>query len=56
MTMRWIWFPQSSWSARVGTKVAPTIDAAPFRAGDPARPGDERFAALKLAFFAPGQH
>jgi pimeloyl-ACP methyl ester carboxylesterase len=37
-----------------GKTVPPEINAAPFRAGDPGLPGDERLAALRLAFFAPG--
>jgi pimeloyl-ACP methyl ester carboxylesterase len=41
-------------AAASGTKVAADIDAAPFRAGDLTLPEDERLAALKLAFFAPG--
>lgn len=34
--------------------VAPEINDAPFRAGDPTLPEEERLAALRLAFFAPG--
>ena len=36
------------------TKVAAEVNAAPFVAGDPTRPEEERLAALRLAFFAPG--
>jgi pimeloyl-ACP methyl ester carboxylesterase len=32
----------------------PEINGAPFRAGDPNLPEDERLATLELAFFAPG--
>ena len=32
----------------------PEINGAPFRAGDPTLPEEERLAALRLAFFAPG--
>ena len=35
-------------------EVAPRINNAPFVAGDLARPEEERLAALRLAFFAPG--
>ncbi|WP_428483272.1 alpha/beta fold hydrolase [Rhodopila sp.] len=35
-------------------KVAPEVNKAPFVAGDPTRPEEERLAALRLAFFAPG--
>jgi pimeloyl-ACP methyl ester carboxylesterase len=41
-------------AAASGRTVAPEVDSAPFRAGDPALPEDERLAALRLAFFAPG--
>jgi pimeloyl-ACP methyl ester carboxylesterase len=41
-------------AAASGKKVPPEINSAPFRAGDPSRPTEERLAALKLAFFAPG--
>jgi pimeloyl-ACP methyl ester carboxylesterase len=34
--------------------VPPEINNAPFVAGDPALPKEERLAALRLAFFAPG--
>lgn len=34
--------------------VPPEINNAPFRAGDPTLPEEERLAALRLAFFAPG--
>jgi pimeloyl-ACP methyl ester carboxylesterase len=34
--------------------VPPEINNAPFRAGDPTLPEEERLAALSLAFFAPG--
>ena len=34
--------------------VPPEISNAPFRAGDPALPEEERLAALRMAFFAPG--
>lgn len=34
--------------------VPPEINNAPFVAGDPALPEEERLAALRLAFFAPG--
>jgi pimeloyl-ACP methyl ester carboxylesterase len=34
--------------------VPPEINNAPFVAGDPARPEEERLAALRQAFFAPG--
>jgi hypothetical protein len=30
------------------------VNSAPFRAGDPALPEEERLAALRVAFFAPG--
>ncbi|WP_428393511.1 alpha/beta fold hydrolase [Lichenicoccus sp.] len=36
------------------SKVAPEVNEAPFIAGDPKRPEEERLAALRLAFFAPG--
>ena len=35
-------------------KVAAEVNKAPFIAGDPTRPEEERLAALRLAFFAPG--
>jgi pimeloyl-ACP methyl ester carboxylesterase len=41
-------------AAASGTRVAPEVNAAPLRAGDLTLPEDERLAALKLAFFAPG--
>jgi pimeloyl-ACP methyl ester carboxylesterase len=41
-------------AAASGSTVAPGIEAAPFRAGDLTLPDDERLAALRLAFFAPG--
>jgi pimeloyl-ACP methyl ester carboxylesterase len=41
-------------AAASATKVAPEINATPFIAGDPTRPEQERLAALRLAFFAPG--
>ena len=41
-------------AAAGATKVAPEINETPFIAGDPSRPEEERFAALKQAFFAPG--
>lgn len=41
-------------AAASGRDIPPEISSAPFRAGDPALPRDERLAALELAFFAPG--
>lgn len=41
-------------AAAAGRRVDPEVNAAPFRAGDPALPEEERLAALRLAFFAPG--
>ena len=41
-------------AAASGKDIPPEINSAPFRAGDPARPEEERLAVLKLAFFAPG--
>jgi pimeloyl-ACP methyl ester carboxylesterase len=41
-------------AAASGHTVAPEVNAAPLRAGDPGLPEDERLAALRLAFFAPG--
>jgi pimeloyl-ACP methyl ester carboxylesterase len=41
-------------AAASGTQVPPDVDAAPFRAGDPTLPEEDRLAALELAFFAPG--
>jgi pimeloyl-ACP methyl ester carboxylesterase len=40
-------------AAASGRTVAPEVNSAPFRAGDPTLPEDERLAALRLAFFAP---
>jgi pimeloyl-ACP methyl ester carboxylesterase len=40
--------------AAQGKTVPPAINDAPFRASDLTPPKDERLAALKLAFFAPG--
>ena len=34
-------------------KIPPEVNNAPFIAGDPTRPEEERLAALRLAFFAP---
>lgn len=41
-------------AAASGRTVAPEVNSAPFRAGDPTLPEQERLAALRLAFFAPG--
>jgi pimeloyl-ACP methyl ester carboxylesterase len=41
-------------AAASGKTVPPDINSAPFRAGDLTLPEDERLAALRLAFFAPG--
>jgi len=41
-------------AAASGPDVAPEVNSAPFRAGDPTLPEADRLAALKLAFFAPG--
>jgi len=41
-------------AAASGPNVAPEVNAAPFRAGDPTLPEADRLAALELAFFAPG--
>jgi pimeloyl-ACP methyl ester carboxylesterase len=41
-------------AAASGHTVAPEVNTAPLRAGDPGLPDDERLAALRLAFFAPG--
>ena len=41
-------------AAASGQKVAPEVNSAPFRAGDPTLPEADRLAALELAFFAPG--
>ncbi|HEX4253066.1 MAG TPA: alpha/beta hydrolase [Pseudonocardia sp.] len=41
-------------AAASGRSVAPEVNSAPFRAGDPTLPEGERLAALRLAFFAPG--
>lgn len=41
-------------AAAAGRTVDPEVNAAPFRAGDPNLPEQERLAALRLAFFAPG--
>lgn len=41
-------------AAASGRDIPPEINSAPFRAGDPTLPRDERLAALTLAFFAPG--
>jgi pimeloyl-ACP methyl ester carboxylesterase len=41
-------------AAASGHTVAPAVNSAPLRAGDPSLPEDERLAALRLAFFAPG--
>ena len=32
----------------------PDVSSAPFRAGDPTLPEEERLAAVRLAFFGPG--
>lgn len=42
-------------AAASGKDIPPEINSAPFRAGDLTLPEDERLAALRLAFFAPGQ-
>ncbi|HWT49450.1 MAG TPA: alpha/beta fold hydrolase, partial [Mycobacterium sp.] len=41
-------------AAASGKTVAPEINSAPMRAGDLSLPENERLAALRLAFFAPG--
>ena len=41
-------------AAASGKTVAPEINSAPMRAGDLTLSDDERLAALRLAFFAPG--
>jgi pimeloyl-ACP methyl ester carboxylesterase len=41
-------------AAASGRQVAPEVNSAPFRAGDPTLPEADRLAALELAFFAPG--
>lgn len=41
-------------AAASGKTVAPEINSAPMRAGDLSLPVEERLAALRLAFFAPG--
>jgi pimeloyl-ACP methyl ester carboxylesterase len=41
-------------AAASGPQVAPEVNSAPFRAGDPTLPEADRLAALELAFFAPG--
>jgi pimeloyl-ACP methyl ester carboxylesterase len=41
-------------AAASGKTVAPEVNSAPMRAADPALSDDERLAALRLAFFAPG--
>ena len=41
-------------AAASATTVAPEVAETPFIAGDPTRPEEERLAALRLAFFAPG--
>ncbi len=41
-------------AAAAGRSVPAEINVAPMRAGDPTLPDDERLAALRLAFFAPG--
>lgn len=41
-------------AAGSGRHIPREIESAPFRAGDPRLPVEERLAALKLAFFAPG--
>ena len=41
-------------AAASGRTVPPEVNSAPFRAGDPTLPRQERLDALRLAFFAPG--
>jgi pimeloyl-ACP methyl ester carboxylesterase len=41
-------------AAAAGRSVPPEINSAPMRGADLTRPDDERLAALRLAFFAPG--
>jgi len=41
-------------AAASGRTVTPEVNAAPLRAGDPGLSDEERLAALRLAFFAPG--
>ncbi len=41
-------------AAASGRNIPPEINSAPFRAGDLTLPEDERLAALRQAFFAPG--
>jgi len=41
-------------AAASGKTVDPEVNSAPMRAGDLTLPDDERIAALRLAFFAPG--
>jgi pimeloyl-ACP methyl ester carboxylesterase len=41
-------------AAASGRTVDPEVNSAPFRAGDTSLSEDERLAALRLAFFAPG--
>ncbi len=41
-------------AAASGKTVAPEVNSAPLRAGDPTLSDDDRLAALRLAFFAPG--
>jgi pimeloyl-ACP methyl ester carboxylesterase len=41
-------------AAASGKTVAPEVNSAPMRAGDPSLSDHERLAALRLAFFAPG--
>jgi len=41
-------------AAAAGRNIPPDLGSAPPRAGDLDQPADERLAALKLAFFAPG--
>ena len=41
-------------AAASGRTVDPEVNAAPFRAGDLTLPDQDRLAALKVAFFAPG--
>jgi pimeloyl-ACP methyl ester carboxylesterase len=43
-------------AASSGRSVAPEVNTAPFRAGDPTLPEDERLAALPLAFFEHASH
>jgi pimeloyl-ACP methyl ester carboxylesterase len=43
-------------AAASGRRVPPKVNSAPFRAGDPTLSKDDRLAALKLAFFAPGHN